>query len=98
MSNIKLFFVENTDNSTEIRNKLQLLSNSVYTITSELYMVEYEGTPKELYDSLSDTISGKNIFIQDVNTTGDTYWGYMNKELWEWINNHYVKEVYCVYV
>lgn len=90
MNNIKLIFVENTDNSTEIRNKLQSLSNSVYTITSELYMIEYLGTPKELYDRLSETISGKNVFIQDVDTKGETYWGYMNKELWEWIHNHYV--------
>lgn len=90
MNNIKLIFVENTDNSTEIRNKLQSLSNSVYTITSELYMIEYLGTPKELYDRLSETISGKNVFIQDVDTNGETYWGYMNKELWEWIHTHYV--------
>ena len=51
-------------------------------------MVYYPDSSKVLYDSLGSLIQGKNIFIIEVNTESNAFWGYMDKGLWDWINNN----------
>lgn len=92
MSNIKIIYVDDTVNHEEFYNLLKKYTLSVFRIIPILYLVKYDGEPVALYNSLMDIVSGKNIFIQDIDTNGNTFWGYMRKDLWEWINDNYGKE------
>ena len=89
MSNIKIIYFdpENIDSSSLLQ-RLNTLCSSVYRVNNDILMVNYSELPKVLYDGLGSLIQGKNIFIIEVNTELNAYWGYMDKELWDWINNN----------
>ena len=51
--------------------------------------MNFRGSARELYNSLGDMIKDKSILILDLNSEEKSYYGFMNKDLWAWleINN-----------
>lgn len=89
MNNIKIIYFDFEDiDSTSLTQQLKSLCMSVYRVSNNIFMVNYTDTPKTLYSSLGNMIQGKNIFIIEVNSSMDAYWGFMGKELWDWLNNN----------
>ena len=77
-------YADNFDNIL-LHKKLNQICESVYKVSSFSYLVTYEGTPKELYDNLSDILNGRNVFVCEVYNQYARYWGYMDKSLWAWL-------------
>lgn len=66
-----------------------LTSNSNYVshivIKPGLYLVNYRGGAKDLYDSLGTIIQDKSFLVHDLESSNDAYWGYMNRNIWDWL-------------
>ena len=41
-----------------------------------------------LFDLLFPNQPTNNVFIVDLETNADSYWGFMNKDLWTWLNDN----------
>ena len=91
MNNIKILYynIETIDGSTlemSIRNSAEYVSH--IEIKQGLLLVNFRGSARELYNSLSDEIKENSILIYDLDSEKDSYWGYMNKNVWDWIKQN----------
>ena len=88
MNNVKImYFNTDTINNKDIEN---ILANSEHhrshlQIKPGLILVNYQGTAKDLFEDLGGVIQDQNIFIHDLDDGNDAYWGYMNKNTWDWV-------------
>ena len=89
MSNIKIIYYD-SDNISVVSFE-KLLTNtieSLYKIQPGLCLVNYQGSAKELYDIIQEFASGYNLLVMDISIDNNGYWGYMNRNLWEWLKNN----------
>jgi hypothetical protein len=88
MANIKLIYFDSVGiNSDTFQAKLQNVCQSIFVIRDGLILVNFTGTSKDLYD-LAITNNEKNVFICNIETSPYSYWGYMSKDLWDWIKKN----------
>ena len=88
MNNVKIiYFNTDTINNHDIEIILKNNENcrSYIKIKPGLFLVNFQGTAKDLFDSLGAIVQDQNIFIHDLNDGNDAYWGYMNKNVWDWV-------------
>ena len=89
MSNIKVIHFDSGNiDGVSLMQRLNSLCASLYRFDNNSVVVKYLGGAKDLYEALGDFIQGKNIFIIDVYTDNDSYWGFMNRELWSWLKEN----------
>lgn len=91
MSNVKfIYFNIETIDGESLENRLR--KNDKYVAHIEikpgLLLVNFRGTARELYDSLSDLTMDNSILIYNLEKDSDAYWGYMNRNIWEWIKTN----------
>ena len=84
MSKIKFIFYD----SSEVDNvlfdaKMASLCSSVYRVDANQLFVNYESTPKDLYENLLPLFERKHIVIIGVDSS--EYYGYHNSSLWKWL-------------
>lgn len=89
MSNIKMVYL-GVDSSKLPLLEDELIKNvrSSYKVGNGTFLVHYSGTAKELSNFLRSLIGNETFLVLDINTTNESYWGYMNKELWKWIEQN----------
>ena len=91
MNNVKIVFY-NTETIDSNAFDSSLVSNSNYVshivIKPGLYIVNYRGSAKDLYDSLETIIQENSFFVHDLESSNDAYWGYMNRNIWDWLRNN----------
>lgn len=87
MNNIKLVYYDSSAMTQEqIEGTLSKLSiTSFYSIRIGLILISSEYTSKELFELLMPKEIMFNLFIVDISIENGTYWGYMDKKLWEWL-------------
>ena len=81
MSNVKIVYFESIDIEARLRNRFP----QNYKIAPGLYLIRFEGTAQDIFDSLCDKGVEEHIFVHDLDSCEDSYWGYMNKDLWTWL-------------
>lgn len=65
-----------------LEERLKTICSSVFKNGSNQFFVNYNGSCKSLYDNLAVVVEGKNVLMIAIK---DDYWGYQNRELWDWI-------------
>lgn len=95
MNNIKILYfnIETIDGSTlemSLRNSAEYVGH--IEIKPGLLLINFRGSARELYNSLSDEIKENSILIYDLDKEKDSYWGYMNKNIWDWIDQNSSEE------
>ena len=82
-----LYFNTETINSDALESSLKKDVNylSHIEIKPGLLLVSFQGSAKNMYDILSNVINENSILIYDLDNSEDAYWGYMNKNIWDWI-------------
>lgn len=89
MNNLKiLYYDSNAINVNTFENQIRERSISLYIIKPGLLLVNYNGTSKQLFDEISAYSDNKNVMIADLDPGENTYWGYMNKDLWTWLSEN----------
>lgn len=94
MSNIKIIYYD-PENLSQIwfENNFKN-SRTPYTIIGEgVFLVYYKGSSKQLYefllqDSLLKENSTYDIFIAEIVDCKESYWGFMNKSVWDWLGDN----------
>lgn len=93
MKRNKLVYFDSKSIDTQVlESKLKEIRCEYYIVTEDLMLVVFDGTPKDLYETLLDIVDRYNIFIIDIVDSLDSYWGYMSKNLWEWLKSNSVSE------
>jgi len=91
MKNIKILYynVETIDmNTFETSLFSQQKCVNHFIIKPGLLLINYAGTARDLYESVECVVHEKNIFIHDLDVEADAFWGFMNKDVWEWLKNN----------
>ena len=89
MNNIKIVYFDSVGiDSTAFEFRLRNICNSIFVIKEGLVLVNYSGSARNLFDSLFTSENRYNVLIHDLDTSEDTYWGFMNHELWIWLQNN----------
>lgn len=88
MNNVKIiYFNIDTIDCISFERKVQSFAgyHSHFSIKPGLLLINYVGTAKDLYNELGDLVNEKNIFIHDLDSGFNAFWGYMNKQIWDWV-------------
>lgn len=89
MTNIKMIYFDSVAiDSVTFEGRLKNICDSLYVINEGLLIVNFNGESKTLFDQLFTDEQTNNVFIADLETHDDSYWGYMNKDLWTWLNEN----------
>lgn len=90
MTNIKLVYFDSIGiDSVTFENRLRSHCHSVYVIKEGLVVVNYNGSAHELFDLLVPIDNRNNVLITDLDVAENSYWGFMNKDLWTWMKENY---------
>lgn len=90
MTNIKIVYFDSVSlDAVTFEGRLRSLCNSIYVIKEGLIVVNYNGSSKSLFDSLFPDSPLGNVLVIDLDTTAGSYWGFMNKDFWTWLNNNH---------
>lgn len=91
MNNIKVIFynVETVDSNAF---ESALISNNNYishiVLKPGFYFVNFQGSAKDLFDALGVVIQEKSIIIHDLDSDNNAFWGYWNRNVWDWLRNN----------
>mgnify|MGYP003469337656 CR=1 FL=1 len=86
MNNIKILYFDSISIDPQpLQTRLKNVCKSIYVVKDGLVIVNYEGTAQQLFDTLFSSDNRHNVFIHDLETSPDSYWGFMNRDLWQWI-------------
>lgn len=91
MNNVKIiYFKPETIDSIALNSSI--CSNSNYIshidIRPGLLLVNFSGTARELHSSLEPIIGQSRIFIHDLDSGNDAFWGIMPREFWDWVKQN----------
>ena len=94
MSNLKIVYF-NTETISKISLEKKIFSNinfvSHYEIKPGLFLINFNGTAKELYDSVNTIVNENSIFIHDLDCVPGAYWGFITKNIWTWLKENKTK-------
>lgn len=89
MNTIKVIYYDWEDsNARNLEVLLEKKCASIYKIKSGLYLVYFDGTCKDLYNAIVDTSDSTHVLILDIDNSKESYWGYMETSVWEWLKEH----------
>ena len=89
MNNIKILYYDSIGiDSTSFLVRLRNICNSVFVIKDGLVFVNFSGSAHLLFDSLVTSENRYNVLVHDLDTSDNTYWGFMNRDLWTWLQNN----------
>lgn len=91
MNNVKIIYynVETIDDSS-FENAVASNTNTVshFIIKPGLLLVNYQGSAQNLYQALGDLIKDRSILIHDLDSDIQGYYGFMNKDIWNWLSEN----------
>ena len=88
MNNVKIIYYNiDTINTKDLEQALtsDKRYNSHTVIKPGLLLVNFSGTAQDLFSVFGDNIQDQNIFIHDLDSGNNAFWGYMNKQIWDWV-------------
>mgnify|MGYP004454596605 FL=1 len=89
MSDIKIVYFDSIGlNQSLIESKLINLKIKYCVIKEGLLLVRYSDCSKQLFNQLLEADNRHDIFIADLDMSNDSYWGFLNKAVWEWLNEN----------
>ena len=91
MNNVKIIYYNiETINSDAIENMVATNQKTIshYIIKPGLILVNFRGSAQNLYNDLIDYVREQSVFIHDLDSVTDSYYGFMNKSIWEWLRNN----------
>lgn len=89
MTNIKMIYFDSVAlDAVTFENRLRNVCQSMYVIKDGLVFAHFNGSARDLFNQLVPNDNRYNILITDIDTSQDSYWGFMNKDLWNWMRNN----------
>lgn len=91
MNNVKIvYYNATTIDPRSIETSIISNANCIshYIIKPGLLLVNFDGTARDLYNAVEPVTSNNSIFIHDLDDDTRAYWGIMNKNIWEWLQQN----------
>ena len=89
MSDIKILYFDSIGlDQSLIESKLINLKIKYCVIKEGLLLVKYSDCSKQLFNQLLESDNRYYVFIADLDMSNDSYWGFLNKAFWEWLNEN----------
>lgn len=76
-------YLPDLDNSHSLKERIKALGSPCYNYYPGNWLVFSDLRPDEIYDRLSQSEPLSMLVI----ATSKSYWGRMNKSLWEWLSS-----------
>lgn len=90
MTSIKMIYFDSIAlDSVTFENRLRNVCQSIYIIKEGLVFVNYNGSAHDLFNQLVPDGNRCNVLVVDVDTTSNSYWGFMNRDLWDWLRDNF---------
>ena len=70
-------------------NRLRDICQSIYIIKDGLVFVNFEGSAHDLFNQLVPDDNRYNILVADIDTSTNSYWGFMSRDLWNWMKENF---------
>ena len=91
MNNVKILYY-NCETIDTASIEQALTNNSSYRshalIKNGLMLVNFRGSARDLYQTLGEIIQDKSVFIHDLDSDTHAYWGFLNRNIWEWLSEN----------
>lgn len=91
MNNVKILYY-NCETVDTACIEQALTTNNRYRshvlIKNGLMLVNFQGSARDLYQALGDHIQDKSVFIHDLDSDDNAYWGFLNRNIWEWLSEN----------
>ena len=89
MSDIKILYFDSIGlDQSLIESKLINLKIKYCVIKEGLLLVKYSDCSKQLFNQLLESDNRYDVFIADLDMSNDSYWGFLTKAVWEWLNEN----------
>ena len=89
MSKLKIIYFDSSAiDSISLENRLRSVCVSFYVIKEGLILANCNKSAQELFNELVPDNNRANVFVGDLDLSEKSYWGYMNTELWKWLNEN----------
>lgn len=89
MTKIKMVYFDSVGiDSVTFENRLRNVCQSIYVIKEGLAIVNYDGSAHQLFDLLVPADNRNNVLVTDLDISDNSYWGFMNKDLWTWLSEN----------
>ena len=89
MSDIKILYFDSIGlDQSLIESKLINLKIKYCVIKEGLLLVKYSDCSKQLFNQLLESDNRYDVFIADLDMSNDSYLGFLNKAVWEWLNEN----------
>ena len=89
MTDIKIIYFDSVSFDTvTFENRLRSICQSIYIIKNGLVVAHYHGSAHDLFNQLVPNDNRYNVLVADLDTTANSYWGFMNKDLWDWMKGN----------
>lgn len=88
MTNLKIVYFDSVGiDPVAFEGRLRNICKSIYIIKEGLLLVDYDGSSKKMFGELFPNDALGNVFIADLDTALNSYWGFMPKDIWTWLND-----------
>ena len=90
MTHIKIVYYDSVAlDAVTFESRLRYVCQSSYIIRDGRILANYVGTAHDLFNQLVPDDNRYNILVADIDTTPNSYWGFMNRDLWDWMKDNF---------
>lgn len=86
----KYLIIYNSDASSDIlKDRIKNLGEYYNLFQNSWLVYSYLQTCEAVYrEIVKDDLTTKHIVVFSINSIPNSYWGYANKALWKWLDEH----------
>lgn len=89
MTKIKIVYFDSVaTDSVTFENRLRSVCSSIFMIKDGLVLVKFDGGAQDLFEKIMSNDDRYNILVVDLDTSPNSYWGYMSRDLWAWLSEN----------
>lgn len=75
-------------NTPEFSSKIKALGETYLLYGNQYFLSTNENEAHAIFDKLIVGVGNQELVIVELNNGNLNYWGYSNKDLWQWIKDH----------
>lgn len=93
MKKLYIVIVDQASLDNILIDRIRVCSEDNYRFWENHWLIASESSAQAIYNILAaDRYSNVSIYVQEISILQGSFWGRMNKNLWDWIKTHMSKD------
>lgn len=89
MKKLYIVIIDQASLDNILIDRIRACSEDNYRFWENHWLIASESSAQVIYDTLAaDSYSNVPIYVQEINVIQGSFWGRMNKNLWDWMKAH----------